>query len=128
MNVHNKHHFVTRTIFYEFCFIRNLNYLLQMFSKVSSNWNVLKYILKCVSHANKVYSKHFQVKTEKGHIAELVQFRFFVGEATVGMFDWRLFDNSNRTKVVQQPKKLGCLTQIMFDSDYVRRKIDSCRT
>ncbi len=35
--------------------------------------------------------------------------------ATVGMFDWRLFDNSNRTKVVRRPKKLGCLTQIMFD-------------
>jgi hypothetical protein len=36
-------------------------------------------------------------------------------KATVGMFDWRLFDNSNRTKVVRQPKKLGCLTKIMFD-------------
>ena len=36
-------------------------------------------------------------------------------EATVGMFDWRLFDNSNRTKVVRRPKKLGCSTQIMFD-------------
>ena len=35
--------------------------------------------------------------------------------ATVGMFDWRLFDNSNRTKVVRRPKKLGCSTQIMFD-------------
>jgi hypothetical protein len=34
---------------------------------------------------------------------------------TVGMFDWRLFDNSNRTKVVRRPKKLGCSTQIMFD-------------
>jgi hypothetical protein len=31
------------------------------------------------------------------------------------MFDWRLFDNSNRTKVVRRPKKLGCSTQIMFD-------------
>jgi hypothetical protein len=40
---------------------------------------------------------------------------FVVIMATVGMFDWRLFDNSNRTKVVRRPKKLGCLTQIMFD-------------
>ena len=36
-------------------------------------------------------------------------------KATVGMFDWRLFDNSNQTKVVWRPKKLGCSTQIMFD-------------
>ncbi len=27
---------------------------------------------------------------------------------TCGMFDWTLFDNSNQTKVVRQPKKLGC--------------------
>ncbi len=26
-----------------------------------------------------------------------------------------MFNNLNWTKVVQQPKKLGCLTQIMFD-------------
>jgi hypothetical protein len=44
-------------------------------------------------------------------------------EATVGMFDWRLFDNSNRTKVVWRPKKLGCSTRIMFDD-----KTDNCRT
>ncbi len=70
--------------------------------------------------------------------------------ATVGMFDWRLFDNSNRTKVVRRPKKLGCSTQIMFDGkltivehkinrlnqkyDYVQLilistlKMDNCRT
>ena len=40
---------------------------------------------------------------------------FAILVATVGMFDWRLFDNSNGTKIVQQPKKLGCSTQIMFD-------------
>ncbi len=28
---------------------------------------------------------------------------------------WRLLGCSNRTKVVRQPKKLGCSTQIMFD-------------
>ena len=36
--------------------------------------------------------------------------------ATVGMFDWTLFDNSNRTSYVRRPSKVG-----MFDSDYVRR-------
>jgi hypothetical protein len=33
-------------------------------------------------------------------------------EATVGMFDLKLFDNSNRTKVVRRPKMLGCSTRI----------------
>ncbi len=36
-------------------------------------------------------------------------------KATVGMFDWSLFDNSNRTTYVRRPSKVG-----MFDSDYVR--------
>ena len=47
--------------------------------------------------------------------------------ATVGMFDWRLFDNSNRTKVVWWPIKLGCwqlsnikLIELNQESDYVR--------
>ena len=35
--------------------------------------------------------------------------------ATVGMFDWTLFDNSNQTKDVRRPSKGG-----MFDSDFVR--------
>jgi hypothetical protein len=48
----------------------------------------------------------FQIKTV---------FSSVIPKATVGMFDWRLFDNSNRTKVVWRPKKLGCLTQIMFN-------------
>jgi hypothetical protein len=50
--------------------------------------------------------------------------------ATVGMFDWRLFDNSNRTKVVQRPKKLGCLTQIMCDrkSTIVKHKINRTKS
>ena len=43
--------------------------------------------------------------------------------ATVGMFNWTLFHNSNWTKVVWQPKKLGCSTRIMFDD-----KIDNCQT
>ncbi len=35
--------------------------------------------------------------------------------ATVGIFDWTLFDNSNWTKVVRRPSKGG-----MFNSDLVR--------
>jgi hypothetical protein len=42
-------------------------------------------------------------------------FSFVPKWATVGMFDWRLFDNSNRTSYVRQPSKVG-----MFDLDYVR--------
>jgi hypothetical protein len=46
------------------------------------------------------------------------------------MFDWRLFDNSNRTKVVRRPKKLGCLTQIMFDGKVtiVKHKINRTKS
>ncbi len=39
---------------------------------------------------------------------------FVVVMATVGMFDWRLFDNSNRRSFVRHPSKVG-----MFDSDLV---------
>ncbi len=38
-----------------------------------------------------------------------------ISKGTCGMFDWTLFDNSNRRKVVRRPKKLGCSTGIMFD-------------
>ncbi len=38
-------------------------------------------------------------------------------------FNWTLFDNSNRRKVVRRPSKV-----VMFDLNYVRRKIDNCRT
>ena len=30
-------------------------------------------------------------------------------------FDWTLFDNSNRRKVVRRPSKLWCSTRIYFD-------------
>ncbi len=43
---------------------------------------------------------------------------FFISillQGTCGMFDWTLFDNSNRRKVVRRPKELGCSTRIMFD-------------
>jgi hypothetical protein len=38
-------------------------------------------------------------------------------------FDWTLFANSNRRKVVRRPSKV-----VMFDSDYVPQKIDNYRT
>ena len=36
------------------------------------------------------------------------------------MFDWTLFDYSNRRKVVQGPKNLRCSTRITFNSDLVQ--------
>jgi hypothetical protein len=38
-------------------------------------------------------------------------------------FDWTLFDNSNRRKVVRRPSKV-----VMFDSDLVRRGSSNYRT
>jgi hypothetical protein len=61
----------------------------------------------CVSLSN------LQITTDESNKQRYLQ--FLAEMATVGMFDWRLFDNSNRTKVVRRPKKLGCSTQIMFN-------------
>ncbi len=38
-------------------------------------------------------------------------------------FDWTLFDNSNRRKVVRRPSKV-----VMFDLDLVQRGSSNCRT
>ncbi len=63
-----------------------------------------------------VYSDCLVVHSEIGVDAKQKEnFTLDISLATVGMFDWRLFDNSNRTKVVRRPKKLGCSTQIMLD-------------
>jgi hypothetical protein len=55
------------------------------------------------------------VKVQIGNAYQVLFFTRVMTRATVGMFDWRLFDNSNRTSYVRQPSKVG-----MFDLDYVR--------
>jgi hypothetical protein len=44
----------------------------------------------------------FQKKTDRLEQTTFSYYRKPTG--TCGMFDWTLFDNSNRTKVVQRPK------------------------
>jgi hypothetical protein len=60
-------------------------------------------------------------KTFKFDFASITKRVFYLG--TCGMFDWSLFDNSNWTKVVWRPKKLGCLAQIKFDWQFSNIKL-----
>jgi hypothetical protein len=58
------------------------------------------------------------------HLPICLSFVFLIFNAILtgagAMFDWTLFNNSNQRKVVRQPLKV-----VMFDSDYVQRKIDN---